>query len=286
MTNRLISRALLVCASAFIFTTASADCISTSLEKYASGDHRAEGHAARNGERNPVETLKFFGITPSMTVVEVSPGGGGWYTEILAPFLRDSGTLYLGSYEPNPQSDYVTRNMKKFGKKLAANPEVYDQTRLRVFNPGGTMDAAPEGSADLVLTFRNTHNWARDDNAQTAFDGMFKYLKPGGVLGVVQHRGKEGESYTGETGYLTESAVIGMAEKAGFVLLDKSEVNANSRDTKDHPAGVWSLPPVLRLGDDEKHMQPALKAMGESDRMTLKFMRPVKHEKRVKRTRG
>ncbi len=278
MTNRLILRTLLVCASALLFTTASADCIATSLEKYATGDHRAEGHASRNNERNPVETLKFFGITPTMTVVEISPGGNGWYTEILAPFLRDSGTLYLGSFEANPESEYVTRNSKKLDEKLAAHPDVYDQIKLRVFNPGGTMDAAPEGSADLVLTFRNTHNWARGGNAQAAFEGMFKTLKPGGVLGLVQHRGKEGEEYNGTKGYLTESSVIAMAEKAGFVLLDKSEINANTRDTKDHPAGVWSLPPVLRLADDEKHLEPVLKAIGESDRMTLKFMRPVKHE--------
>lgn len=277
MNKRLISGALFAITSCFMLTTASADCIADGLQKYATGDHRAEGHAARNATRHPVETLKFFGLTPSMTVVEISPGGNGWYTEILAPFLRDSGTLYLGSYEENPESEYTTRNMKKLGDKLAARPDVYDQVKVRVFNPGGTMDAAPEGSADMVLTFRNTHGWARSGNAEAAFENMFKYLKPGGILGFVQHRGKEGETYTGDTGYLSESAMIDMAEKAGFVLLDKSEINANPRDVeKDYPSGVWSLPPVLRLDDDNKHLEDAMKAIGESDRMTLKFMRPVK----------
>ncbi len=275
MTNRLISRAALLCAAAFMITTTSADCISTSLEKYTTADHRAEGHASRNDQRNPVETLKFFGITPSMTVVEISPGGSGWYTEILAPFLRDSGTLYLGSYDPDSDSDYAQRNHKKFGEKLTAKPGVYDQVKLNVFDPSGKMEAAPEGVADLVLTFRNTHGWVRDGHGQAAFDNMFSYLKAGGILGVVQHRGNEGEEYDGSTGYLNESAVIAMAEKAGFVLLDKSELNANPRDTKNHPSGVWSLPPVLRLPDDKKDMKPVLEAMGESDRMTLKFMRPV-----------
>ena len=278
MTNRLISRAILFCATALLVTTTHADCISTSLEKYANGEHRAEGHANRNDQRNPVETLTFFGLTPTMTVVEISPGGGGWYTEILAPFLRDSGTLYLGSYDPDSDSEYYQRNAKKFADKLAAHPDVYDQAKLRVFDPAGKMDAAPEGSADLVVTFRNTHNWARNGKARDAFNNMYTYLKPGGVLGVVQHRGREGETYDGKAGYLTESGVIEMAEKAGFVLLDKSEINANPSDTKDHPAGVWSLPPVLRLDDDQKHLEPVLKAIGESDRMTLKFMRPVNRE--------
>ena len=277
MYNKLISRTFLLFASAFLLANASADCISDSLTKYANGDHRAS--AARNDARKPVEVLKFFGITPSMTVVEISPGGGGWYTEILAPFLRDSGTLYLGSYEENPASDYVTRNFKRLGDKLAAHPDVYDQVKVRVFNPSGTMDAAPEGSADLVLTFRNTHNWAGDGHADVAFANMYKYLKPGGILGLVQHRGKEGETYTGESGYLTQSSVIAMAEKAGFVLLDKSELLANPRDTKNHPSGVWSLPPVMRLDDDSKELESKMKAIGESDRMTLKFMRPVKREK-------
>ncbi len=279
MTKRLFSRAALICATVFMMSAASADCIATSLEKYATGDHRAEGHANRNDQRNPVETLKFFGITPSMTVVEISPGGGGWYTEILAPFLRDSGMLYLGSFDPESDSDYSKRNYKALSEKLAANPEIYDQVKANVFVPGGKMEAAPEGVADLVLTFRNTHGWARRGSAEAAFENMFTYLKPGGVLGLVQHRGNEGESYDGSTGYLTESTVIEMAEAAGFVLLDKSEINANLRDTKNHPNGVWSLPPGLRLPDDKKDMEPVLKAIGESDRMTLKFMRPVKRDK-------
>ncbi|MFK8031765.1 MAG: class I SAM-dependent methyltransferase [Gammaproteobacteria bacterium] len=279
MYNKLISRTFLVFASAFLLATASADCISDGLTKYANGDHRAEGNAARNESRKPVEVLKFFGLTPSMTVVEISPGGSGWYTEILAPFLRDSGTLYLGSFDPAADSDYVKRNYKALSEKLAAHPEVYNQAQVRIFDPAGTMDAAPEGSADMVLTFRNTHGWARRGQAEGAFAHMYKYLKPGGILGLVQHRGDESETYTGETGYLNQSDVIAMAEKAGFVLLDKSEMLANPRDTKNHPSGVWSLPPGLNLDDDSKHLESKMKAIGESDRMTLKFMRPVERSK-------
>ncbi|NNF17725.1 MAG: class I SAM-dependent methyltransferase [Gammaproteobacteria bacterium] len=262
----------------FALTTAlpaGADCISDALTKAAEGEHRAAAHVARNQYRHPVETLKFFGVTPQMTVVEISPGGSGWYTEILAPFLRDHGALYLGSYDPESSSEYYRRNAKKFADKLAAHPEVYDKAILGIFDPAGKMDAAPAGSADLVVTFRNTHNWASRGNAEAAFVAMYDYLKPGGVLGLVQHRGKADQVYSGEDGYLSESQVITMAEAAGFVLLDKSEINANPRDTKDHPSGVWSLPPGYRL-DGHEDMKDAMTAIGESDRMTLKFMRPVK----------
>jgi predicted methyltransferase len=267
---------LLVAATLAFLPTVSADCIADGLTKAATGKHRAEKNVKRNNSRNPVETLKFFGISPTMTVVEISPGGGAWYTEILAPFLRDSGKLYLGSYDTSVDSDYVRRNSKRLDEKLAAHPDVYDKAVLGVFNPGTSMEAAPANSADMVLTFRNTHNWARSGKAEQAYAGMYSLVKPGGILGVVQHRGKDGEDYTGKEGYLTEAQVVAIAEGAGFVLLDKSEVNANPKDTKDHPNGVWSLPPVLRLSDEDKGMEPAMKAMGESDRMTLKFIKPVK----------
>ena len=267
----------LICSFAVLATPLSfADCQSEALEKAANGSHRAEGHSARNDSRNPVETLKFFGLNPNMTVVEVSPGGGGWYTEILAPFLRDKGMLYLGSYDPDSTSDYYRGNAIKFNEKLAAHPKAYDKAVIGIFDPAGKMETAPSGSADMVLTFRNTHNWYRSGQAETSFAAMYEFLKPGGVLGVVQHRGKDGETYDGKAGYMTEAQVVALAEGAGFVLIDKSEINANPRDTKNHPGGVWSLPPVLRLKDDEQHLKESMMAIGESDRMTLKFVRPVK----------
>lgn len=266
---------LTFCAAFAASLPAHADCISDGLNKWANGEHRAEGHAARNESRHPVETLKFLGLTPAMTVVEVSPGGSGWYTEILAPFLRDSGTLYLGSYDPASESEYYRRNAKKFADKLAAHPEIYDKAILGVFDPAGNMATAPAGSADLVLTFRNTHNWASRDQADKALAAMYGFLKPGGILGLVQHRGNDGQTYSGKEGYLAEEQVINMAEAAGFVLLDKSEINANPRDTKDHPSGVWSLPPGYRL-DGHEDKKDAMTAIGESDRMTLKFFKPVK----------
>lgn len=244
--------------------------IESDLLRLAVGDHRADGHVARNMHRHPVETLMFFGLRPGMTVVEISPGGAGWYTEIIAPFLRGNGTYYAASYDPQSDSEYAQRNHKRFNDKLAAHPELYDHTKVTVFAPPGKVDAAPAGSADLVVTFRNTHNWVRRGQAETAYRAFHRLLKPGGALGVVQHRAPAGTDPDPAGGYLTEQQVIELAEQAGFTLLARSDVNANPRDTADHPEGVWTLPPNLRLGDTDRDKYVAI---GESDRMTLLFVR-------------
>ncbi|MDH5631138.1 MAG: methyltransferase [Gammaproteobacteria bacterium] len=242
------------------------------LEKIVAGKHRTESYAARDNYRNPVETLKFFGIKDNMTVVEISPGGG-WYTEILAPYLKDNGTYIAAGYDPESKSDYYKRGALSYKKKLDANPELYGKVKLGIMEAPDKMDFAAPNSADMIVTFRNTHNWNSSGNAEVVFAAMFKALKPGGILGLVQHRAGHNfpKDTSGKMGYLRQDKVIEMAEAAGFRLIDKSDVNANPKDTRDHEAGVWTLPPVLRLKekDKEKYM-----AIGESDRMTLKFVKP------------
>ena len=243
------------------------------LDAILASDVRAEGNANRDQYRNPAETLAFFEVTPEQTVVEIFPGRKGWYTEILAPLLRDDGLLYCAHWDVNSSREYFRTSRKAFDQKLAAHPEVYDRVKVTVLEPPQQTTIAPAGSADRVLTFRNVHNWMKAGNAGAVFGSMFAALKPGGLMGVVEHRAPEGtsEDVMINSGYVTEARVIELAEGAGFEFVAKSEINANPADSADHPAGVWSLPPSLRGGekDREKYL-----AIGESDRMTLKFRRP------------
>jgi predicted methyltransferase len=247
---------------------------SVSVQKIMVADHRSEKNIARNQSRNPDKTLEFFGLTPSMSVVEVWPGGG-WYTEILAPLLKDNGHYYAAGFSLVAERTPAWRKtyQQKFNEKLKQSPDVYSKTIVTDLSIPERPDIAPEGSADLVLTFRNVHNWMKGEYAQEVFNSMYKALKPGGILGVVEHRAKPGTSLQAmiKSGYVTEAHVIKLAKKAGFKLESKSDINANAKDSSDHPKGVWTLPPSLRLGeqDKEKYLE-----VGESDRMTLKF---VKH---------
>jgi len=233
---------------------------------------RTPANVARDLYRHPYETLTFFGIKPTMTVVELSPGGG-WYTEILAPYLREKGT-YIGAGSP---IDPVKKTGMAFKNKLDSNPAIYDKAVAGVFSPPSNYNIAPAGSADMVLTFRNVHNWMGADDAAlvAVFKQMYTVLKPGGVLGVVEHRlpEKATQDATASTGYVKESYVIGIAEKAGFKLAARSEINANPKDNADHKKGVWALPPTYANKDEDR---AAFQAIGESDRMTLKFIKPAK----------
>ncbi len=244
----------------------------SALEAAINSAHRSDAHVDRDKYRNPLETLSWFGIAPEMTVVEISPGGRGWYTEILAPLLRDKGKLYAASYNPDSPRQYYRNNQKKFADKLAANPSVYDQVTVTVMSKE-IMDIGPDGSADMVLTFRNVHNWTSGGYADAVFAAMFKALKSGGILGLVEHRAPATIEEGGHiaAGYVREAEAIALAQEAGFELIEKSEINANPKDTKDYAKGVWTLPPSYRLGDVDRDKYSAI---GESDRMTLKFVKP------------
>ena len=229
---------------------------------------RTAANIVRDAYRHPAETLAFFGVKPGDTVVELWPGGG-WYTEILAPFSKSGGgTLYVAA----PWD----KGLNRVKEKQTADGVTYGALKLAEFPSTGAGPKVPDGSADYVLTFRNVHNWrfGGKDNTAEAFRQIYAMLKPGGVLGIEEHRLNENDDPTKEekSGYMKESSIIAFAEAAGFKLAGKSEINANPKDTKDYAKGVWTLPPSLREGevDRDKYL-----AIGESDRMTLKFVKPA-----------
>ncbi len=257
-----------------------ADPVVLLLDQALAGEHRSEANRKRDVYRHPRETLLFFGLKPDMSVLEIWPGGG-WYSEILAPVLRDKGKLYLaGNAIENPKLPAWQREAReKQEAAYAKRPALFGKPVFTSLGPPDYMAIAPAGSMDMVLTFRNVHNWsAQSSSTQRAdalvFKAFYEALKPGGILGVVEHRAHPGTPFEQQikSGYMTEAYVIELAEKAGFKLAAKSEINANPKDTKDHPNGVWTLPPMSRGRlDPEKYL-----AIGESDRMTLKFERPLK----------
>ncbi|MFV8748950.1 class I SAM-dependent methyltransferase [Nannocystaceae bacterium ST9] len=249
------------------------------LDAVLAGAQRSDENKARDAARHPKQTLEFFGIRRDMTVVELWPGGG-WFTEILGPYLRDEGKLIVTNMSPDHER-YGAR-AKAYQEGIEAKPEIYGDVTF-VAQPSAPTDAfelAPEGTVDLVVTFRNSHGWYNGGMTDLIYGAAFKALKPGGIFGIEQHRAAEGSNpeETAKQGYLPESVVIAAAEKAGFELVEKSEINANPKDTKDYPGGVWMLPPNLSGAEDGKEQTAEEKAkysaIGESDRMTLKFRKP------------
>ncbi len=241
------------------------------LKTIVNGDQRSAEHKARDKYRHPVETLAFFGIRPNMTVVELWPFGG-WYTEIVAPYVKDQGTYYAAAMDPTSNDREDKEYNAELKKLLDAHPDLYGKVKWSVLAKG-KYDIAPAGSADMVLTFRNIHNWAWSGYEKEVFAAAFRALKPGGILGVEEHRNndpkaepKRGDAYTGE------DYAIGLIESVGFKLAGRSNINNNPKDTKDYPKGVWTLPPSFALGDKD-HAKYA--AIGESDRFTLKFVKPA-----------
>ena len=235
------------------------------------GTWRAPQNVVRDVYRHPQQTLQFFGLRANQTVIEITPGGG-WYSEILAPLLKQKGH-YIAALQAPASGEYFKKAADSLRQKFAADPEHYAQARFVEFDPKTPVLGQP-GSADAVLTFRNVHNWVMADTAPNMFQAFFKVLKPGGVLGVVDHRAKDGASLDDikHSGYLTTAYVVQLATDAGFVLDGQSEINANPKDTKDYPDGVWTLPPSLKLGEQDKARYLAI---GESDRMTLRFIKPA-----------
>ena len=242
------------------------------LAKAAAGEHRTPEYAARDAARNPVETLQFLGFDQNLVIVEVSPGGG-WYTEILAPAVRDHGQLVAAHFPADSTSEYMQRVRGEFVAKLAANPAVYDQVEVIGYQAGTDNALGAPGSADLVLTFRNIHGMIRGGTLDAFLADAYAVLKSGGRLGIVQHRAPAGAdpAAAAESGYVPQAWLIEQVEAAGFKLEATSEVNANPKDTADHPGGVWALPPRLRHGEENRDKYLAI---GESDRMTLRFVKP------------
>jgi predicted methyltransferase len=249
----------LAISSAGLAALANNPTTAAALKAAIDGPQRSAANNARDKYRHPFETLSFFGIKPDMTVIEIAPGNG-WYTEILAPFLKEHGKLYEAVGNGG--------NAKTFEDKLKADPATYG--KVIVLNSGDAGDF-PAGSADMVLTFRNVHDWIPRGTAEDYFKAFYRALKPGGILGVTDHRAipSEPQDPKAKNGYVRQDYMIDLAEKAGFKLVGTSEINANSKDPRNQP--VWNLPPTLRQGEKDRAKYLAI---GESDRMTLKFIKP------------
>jgi predicted methyltransferase len=251
------------------------------LAAAVAGPWRSPEHRARDAFRHPAESLSFWGLKPGMTVVEIDPGGEAWWTEILAPYARQTGGRYIAGYvdlaAPNV-TDAARRNRAEFERKFA-DAAVFGPVRAVDFGMTAGL-ALPDASADFVLVARAFHNWARREGATDRYMAEFaRVLRPGGILAVEQHRLPAGQSARPETGYVSEAYVIDAARRAGLVLDGRSEINANPRDDTDHPFGVWTLPPGRRTSpvgqpDNPAYDRSAFEAIGESDRMTLRFRKP------------
>lgn len=258
--------------------------VASRVEKAMLGDHRSEANRERNRYRNPVGTLTFFGLEKGMTVMEIWPGGG-WYTEVLAPAIRGNGQFIVAGWDVDVegQPDYRYRLQEELLEKFRNEPVLYDQVAVVPFSPPDSASLGEADSIDMIVTFRNTHGWINDGLAESVFAEFARVLKPGGILGVVQHRADpdKGAAIEAHGGYVSEAAMVALAKNAGLYLDARSEINANPMDTRDHEFGVWTLPPNLRACRDiEDEAESAVcaepwQAIGESDRMTLRFRKPL-----------
>jgi predicted methyltransferase len=262
---------LLTCVATAVVAADAQDPLAAAIASPA----RTPKFMARDQYRHPLETLRFFGLQPNQTVVEIWPGGG-WYMEILAPYLHDHGKYYAAIEAPDVAgaSKETRDNATGMSKRIAADPARFGKVTVTQLHPPQMTAICPPGTADVVLTFRNVHNWLEAGNQQEQFNAFFKALKPGGVLGVVEHRAKPGTSLEEmrKTGYMDEDYIKKLAATAGFRFDAESPVNNNPKDTKDYPEGVWTLPPTFELGDKDRAKYLAI---GESDRMTLRFVKPA-----------
>ena len=275
---------ILVALSLFSLSLSAADLsVEARIEQGMMGSHRSDANIERNRYRHPVGTLSFFGVNDGMSVMEIWPGGG-WYTEVLAPVMRGHGKYIAAGWDlavPD-QPGYRPRLQNAMLQTFADNPELYGEVGFIEYSPPQSASLGNANSIDLVLTFRNTHGWVGAGIAEDVYAEFARVLKPGGILGVVQHRAADGTdpAETRKAGYVSEEAVIAMAEAAGLVLEARSEVNANPADSRDHEKGVWTLLPglaVCRDMEDEAakvDCEANYRAIGESDRMTLKFRKP------------
>lgn len=254
-----------VAAMGYASSAAAADA---ALKAAVASPARPAAAVARDKSRHPVEELTFFGINPKMNVVELWPGGGYW-TDILGPYLAPSGH-YTVALPPSGGEEGSSAD--RFKKRIAAEKDRLGTVHETTLGEGH-FDVAPPGSADMILTFRNLHNWMGDGYAEQALEGCFKALKPGGIFGIEEHRGRNDKPQDpkAENGYVRQDYAIALAKKAGFVLVASSEIDANPRDTKDWPKGVWTLPPTLAMGEKDRDKYIAI---GEGDNFVLKFQKP------------
>ena len=278
-TTRLITISLILLFSWFLFTVAkNATKISTNTDQFKllssiNGEHRSPENKLRDQFRHPKQTLTFFGIKSNMSVIEIWPGKG-WYTEIIAPYINKGGGHFIAAGFPQHTGPEWRQTMQReYQQWLEQSPDLYSQVKVVELGPPSSWNLAPENSVDAILTFRNVHNWLKGGYEVDMFNSFYKALKPGGILGVTDHRAKADTDVETmkKSGYLSEDLVISLAEQAGFVLEAKSDINANPLDDTHHPKGVWTLPPTLRLGE---HNREKYLAIAESDRMTLRFRKP------------
>jgi predicted methyltransferase len=249
-----------------------ADKVDPALKASVANPARSPQFSARDGARKPAEVLSFAGLKPTMTVVEIGPSGGYW-TEILAPYLSKQGTYYT-AIAPRAMSERAATAADNWAKKLESNKSTWGNVKVSDFGKGA-MNIAPPGSADAVLTFRNVHNWMAQGYAEDAFKGFYDALKPGGVLVVEEHRAPtdKPQDPKAASGYVREDYTKELAQKAGFEFVESSEILANPKDTKNWEKGVWTLPPTLALGDTDREKYVAI---GEADNFLLKFRKPKK----------
>jgi len=255
--------------------TSASDMTAAKLDQVLAGSWRSDKNKARDQYRHPKQTLAFFGVKSTDTLIEITPGGG-WYAEILAPLMKGSGTYIAAAAKPKKPDGEAARDNNGLKTKFEGDPAEYSEAKIVEFDSASPNFGAP-GSADTVVTFRNVHNWVMADTAPAMFKAFYEVLKPGGVLGVVDHRAAPGADLAKikDSGYLPQDYVIKLATDAGFQLTAQSEINANPKDTKDYEKGVWTLPPTYELGDKDREKYAAI---GESDRMTLRFIKPGKDE--------
>ena len=274
--TRTSSALLLLLTAAAAANAIAAESAQDPLAAAVASPSRTPKFVVRDAYRHPAETLRFFGLRPNQTVVEIWPGRG-WYMEILAPYLHDRGKYYAAIEAPDVAgaSKEAKDDAAYLHQRIADDPAHFGRVIVTELHPPQLTEICPPGTADVVLTFRNVHNWIDAGDQQAQFEAFFKALKPGGVLGVVEHRAKPGTSLdeTRKSGYVDEAYVKKLAANAGFRFDAESPVNDNPKDTKDYPEGVWTLPPTLALKDKDRDKYLAI---GESDRMTLRFVKPGK----------
>ena len=267
--------AALALAAAFWLAAApaSAQSVDPSLKAMVDGPQRSEKNRARDAFRHPAEVLSFFGVKPDSVVVEILPGAGGYWTEILAPYLEDKGRYIAANGEAASTSEETQKDNAGFKAKIAANPSLYGKVEIAEF-AADRHAIAPPGSADFVLTFRNLHNWMAHGETEASLKAFYAALKPGGALGIVDHRGAadKPQDPLAKSGYVRQDEAIRLIESVGFKFVASSEADANPRDTKDYSVGVWALPPTYRLKDQDRDKYAAI---GESDRFVLKFIKPA-----------